>query len=321
MQTDKTLKREQNIVRKRIYKKTGDDSRKSKKTIRILKNSARNKKQELKTKFKKKVEHLKRKYRQNEEDKLDEVPCGMEGLENCSIFDRDKFERVEVSKIEIQTMGDVDLTEKERKILGLHPKFSVVQKLPKDALDLDIELANAKLRMQLKKEQDEKVDDEDQIEITAEEQERLDELEAECRQIFNPVEKVFDDRKRRVTDLRECSRVTLPKPLKEKDEALVEIRREVIGNIFEGFRDANCKKDMQKSNLEKDEAEGLESLLKKIQKRDIIVLKTDKSGKFMVVSQEEYRKMGAVHTNKDKLISMREVEEIEKQINGHSTFW
>ena len=55
------------------------------------------------------------------------------------------------------------------------------------------------------------------------------------------------------------------------------------------------------------EAEGLESLQKRIQKKDLIILKTDKSGKFCAVSQEEYRKMGAVHTSKDKLISMKDV--------------
>ena len=76
-----------------------------------------------------------------------------------------------------------------------------------------------------------KTRDEDTPVITEEEQERLDELDAQCRQIFDPVEKTFDDRKRRVTDLKECSRVTLPKPLKERDEALIEIRRGVIGKI------------------------------------------------------------------------------------------
>ena len=59
--TEKNLKREQNLVRRKIYKNTGEDTRKSKKTIRILKNAAREKKRELKIKYKKKVEHLRRK--------------------------------------------------------------------------------------------------------------------------------------------------------------------------------------------------------------------------------------------------------------------
>ena len=45
--------------------------------------------------------------------------------------------------------------------------------------------------------------------------------------------------------------------------------------------------------------------------------KSGKSGKFFVVSQEEYRKMGEVHTRKDKMIRMQDVMEIEKQLNGH----
>ena len=147
------------------------------------------------------------------------------------------------------------------------------------------------MRMQLNKENDEKVEEGDAVEITEEEQERFDELDAQCRQIFDPVEKVFDDRKRRVTDLRECTRVTLPKPMKERDEALIEIRRGVIEKIFGEHRDANCKKDLQPNNLSKEEAEGLESLQKKIQKKEILILKTDKSGKFIAVSEEDYRKM------------------------------
>ena len=149
----------------------------------------------------------------------------MEGLEELSIFSKKKYDEIEKKNTEIKVLGDAELEDNERMILGMHPKFSVMQKLPEDALDLDKELAFAKVRMQLNKENDEKVEEGDAVEITEEEQERFDELDAQCRQIFDPVEKVFDDRKRRVTDLRECTRVTLPKPMKERDEALIEIRR------------------------------------------------------------------------------------------------
>ena len=40
-----------------------------------------------------------------------------------------------------------------------------------------------------------------------------------------------------------------------------------------------------------------------------------------MVSEEECRRMGSVHTGKDEMISMRRVEEIEKHLNGHCTFW
>ena len=209
---DKSLKREQNIIRKKIYGKNGDASRKAKKTIRILKSEARNKKKELRIKYSKKIEHLLKKYRQDDEDKLDAILKGMENLEDLSIFDRDKFNAIMNKDYEVTVVGDVDLTENERKVLRLHPKFSVIQDLPEDALDLDGELSYAKLRMQISKENDEKVDGEEDLEITDEEREKLEEMEAQCRQIFNLVEKSYDDRKRRGTDLKECSKVSLGKP-------------------------------------------------------------------------------------------------------------
>ena len=45
------------------------------------------------------------------------------------------------------------------------------------------------------------------------EEERKQEEEERMRQTYDPISGVYDDTKRRVTDLKECSRVTLPRPL------------------------------------------------------------------------------------------------------------
>ena len=58
-----------------------------------------------------------------------------------------------------------------------------------------------------KEETKEKVLSDEQLEEMAEEE------EARTRQIYDPGKKIFDDRNRRVTDLKECFRITLPKPL------------------------------------------------------------------------------------------------------------
>ena len=54
--------------------------------------------------------------------------------------------------------------------------------------------------------------------ITAEEESQArakaeEEEDAKSRAVYDPLKKTFDPRKRRVTDLVECDRVTLPKPL------------------------------------------------------------------------------------------------------------
>jgi hypothetical protein len=66
---------------------------------------------------------------------------------------------------------------------------------------------------------------------------------------------------------------------------------------------------------------GLKSLRKRIQEGELVVLKTDKSGKLCVATREEYIKLGQVHASKDKKISMKEIAEMERQINGHSIAW
>ena len=60
----------------------------------------------------------------------------------------------------------------------------------------------------------------------------MEELEAKSRQVFDSIRKIFDDRKRRVTDLKECARVTLPKALETQDEALIEMLRNTVGMIY-----------------------------------------------------------------------------------------
>ena len=95
---------------------------------------------------------------------------------------------------------------------------------------------------------------------------------------FDPINKIFDDRKRRVTDLDECSRVTLPKPLSTKEETLIEIRRGIHAKIYNDYRKERCKKKKeQESNLTEQQQKGLKSLEKRIQEVEIIILKNDKS--------------------------------------------
>ena len=49
---------------------------------------------------------------------------------------------------------------------------------------------------------DEEVEDEEEkVELTLEEEEKMEEIEAKSRPTFDPVTKVYDDRKRRVTYL------------------------------------------------------------------------------------------------------------------------
>ena len=98
----------------------------------------------------------------------------------------------------------------------------IIDTLHEGAREFEQELAYANVRIQMHNEIGEKLEGEEDVEMTPEEQEMLEEIEAKSRLTFDPVDKIFDDRKRRVTDLKECSRVTLPKPLPTQHETFIE---------------------------------------------------------------------------------------------------
>ena len=176
-----------------------------------------------------------------------------------------------------------------------------------------------------KKEKEKRREDEKARKEKEEEDEREEELreeeEARTRQVFNPIKKIFDERKRRVTDLPECGRVTLPKPLIVSEESLIEIRREIHSRTYRDYREEFTIDGEQKSNMEENEIRGLRSLLKRIRAGELLIIKTDKSGKFCIVSVQDYLKLGEVHTKQDKKITRETVVKTEKLLNSHSTAW
>ena len=320
--TKRKLMKSRNQARTTLADALGRNSKRYRTTIRKLRDAALARKNEMRDKYKDKVRDLKFKYREDTEERLDKIPDEMQDYHNLSIFDREKFERIQIQSYEVTCVGEIHLSNEEKSVLRMHPKFCVMETLKEGAMNFEIELANAKLRIQLHKENDEKLDDTEEIELTQEEKDTIEEEEAKSRQTFDPLTKTFDDRRRRVTDLAECNRVTLPKPLPTHQETMIEMRREIHAQIFKKYKQEKCTKDgEQESNLTPEQQAGLKSLKKKIKDGDIIVLKTDKSGKLCVASRDAYVKMGMIHTEKDKKIGWNEIQEMEKQINGHSVAW
>ena len=77
------------------------------------------------------------------------------------------------------------------------------------------------------------------------------------------------------------------------------------------------KKDRHAINLNKKERTGLESLLKRVKNNEIVITPTDKSGRFAVLTAQQYLEAGSVHTSKDDEISWREVKYLRNQVNDH----
>ena len=310
-QVNSKLETERYEARKKIEKVLGKNSRRARNIVKKLRQEAAKHKVILIKKYEEKLKNLQRKYRKNEEEKIDKIPEALEnlGLENISVFSREKYDKKQVTKYEPEIIGDIDdLHDNERLILMLPPKFSIEENLPRDGLLIDEEMAYAKTRMTINKEREERIDEEDEglglgEEDDPEKEEELERLEAESRQVYDPRKRTFDDRKRRATDLKECARVTLPKPMDTKNEAHIEMRRGTNEQIYNTYIGEVCNKRGEvKGNLTEEEKDGLRRLQKRIREKEVVILKTDKSGRLCLVTREEYERMGLEHTSKDTKI-------------------
>ena len=84
-----------------------------------------------------------------------------------------------------------------------------------------------------------------------------------------------------------------------------------------GFCNEKCnKKKEQTSNLSKQEKEGLESLRKRVSAGELVIVPTDKSGRFSVMDIETYLQAGLKHASKDEMISVTEIRENQLELNG-----
>ena len=225
------LRKKREIQKKRLAKKYHPKTTTYKKIIRFLREEAAEIKMVQGERYRRKIEQIEKNYRDTEEENLT-APEGMKEYSHLSVFTEEKYEEIQLDRVEIPRIGEIHLSKEEEEILRRSPKFSVLQDLHENTMREDMEKAYSLVRMELRDEDtenkvEEKNRDTGTIEgasfMTAEEKKKKVEEEekiqrekeeaAKTRQIYDPIERRYDERRRRVTDMAECSRVTLPKPL------------------------------------------------------------------------------------------------------------
>ena len=69
--------------------------------------------------------------------------------------------------------------------------------------------------------------------------------------------------------------------------------------------------------MTKKEKEGLESIRKRIKDGQLVIVPTDKSGRFSVMDLDTYMQAGLKHTSKDEKVSIHQIRENQSELNGH----
>ena len=261
---------------------------------------------------------------------------------NALIFDKEKFSQIPMLERKVKAVGKVTLSKEEEEILTLNPKFTIMDRLDSEGMEVESEMGMAKYRFHTLKEDeimDDVMDENDGGDLDQErgapksKRRRLDQeeekimesmelIEAESRQVYDSVRNIFDYGKKRTTDLKENAEVKLPPPSSASAECSIALLKNRIMSAFRKYRDENCDKlGNQVSNLTASELKGLSTLKKRIKDGEIVPLKTDKSGKMTVMSMEDYLKMGLKKAEKDTEVTFEELLKVQKSINDTTRYW
>ena len=321
------LRKEKIIKNKLLIDSLGGKTRQDWKIVKEVKKNGEDLRKKLSEKNQKKVNRLTEKYELKYEivDELtkdEQEKYGMVEIFNNKVgLSKEKLREPEI-------VGEgIVLSEEELNVLALGPKFCVRKKLSMEEFDTELEECIAKIRWEMMGEEIDKkkqkkddaniaimaiLDDEEKEEVREHEEAK----EAKLRQVYNVEENSWNYGRKRATDLKGNTMVILPGQSKDfQVEANFEMLRTEIRACFKNYTTKNCnEKGDQESNLSRGEMGGLKKLKKCYKSGELAIKSTDKSGRFAVMSQENYITGGGKHTQKAEEIDLETIKQTQKEL-------
>ena len=165
----------------------------------------------------------------------------------------------------------ISITEEEKTLLKLGPKFCMLRNLIEEEFEADLEECFVKIKWAMMGDEGDEGRKLEDITleialgkkvcqtIKEEKKEERDILEAETRMIFNWKIRTMNLAKRRATDLKGNSRVFFPREaLSLKEESALETLRNIMMTTLRQYVEEHCrKKGEQKTNMAGGQAKGL----------------------------------------------------------------
>ena len=212
--------------------------------------------------------------------------------------------------VEVLVLGDVSMDEDEHNAASLPPKFTTFPKVTIEDAKVQTLVADSKSRWGRSDKLMEAGD------IVVENEQLSDEdivKEYSHLEVFDPDSKSIDFRKLRPTQIKNNPRVHMAKARPVLEEANYAVRGEKVRVITEHHIEERIKTD----NMTDSERRGMKKLQKRMKQSEIVILRADKSGKFCRASMEAYCTMGDKHTASDTVVTWKDFEAAQRQIQGH----
>ena len=103
----------------------------------------------------------------------------------------------------------------------------------------------------------------------------------------------------------------------------MEVRKNVWMGVYDKLVEEICDDEgnIKESTLDFKQRTGLKKLCKRVKEGEIVVTKTDKSGRLFVSSMEGYLRKGMKHVGEDREITMEEAKALERRMENLSEMW
>ena len=178
-----------------------------------------------------------------------------------------------------------------------------------------IQVTAAKLRMSLK--EHEEAEEEGAGRGRAQQEALL-----ASRRVYDPDERSVDMSKKRVTDMENCRRITVPDAAEASKESKIQV---LIDNLEDVAKKAGREEksflragSSHLSTMTEQQRRGKASLIRREKNEELVLVASDKSGKLIPMSPELYRQSMEPHIRGDSVHSREDVLKAEKQFNGAS---
>ena len=308
--SEKLVRRERNDISTNLEIMLGDASNKYRRIVGRAKQLVDGRKKSIKKKNKQKIDKYKVEHKKKEEAKrIANLPEECKEYEALRALRGTKIDP-EPPKPPVITNPEITLSKAELKILSKSPKFTLRNILDKEIYMTEIEKGLIKekyRRIGLDEHKGEIIEEIYECEEDKLKAEHIKWLEKKGELIYDFEDNTLDFGRSKPTRWKGNKRISLPKSGSASLEAYFEIRRREASRTFdECLKILGKGKDTKHDNLDKEEKEGLKSLKERVKSGELIICATDKSGRFAVLTRDQYVQAGEAHTKHDKTVVMEE---------------
>ena len=233
---------------------------------------------------------------------------------NIRVGDRELEEEEEEEEEKKPVVAGVNVTEKEKKVLNLDPRFRDWCKISMEDIETDIDVCFDNLRREVRK-----VEENEGKTLTEEEEE----AEKEFTRVLDYENRTVDFGKLRPTAMKNNKNFVMATEVNNVDETSIQnVKNKMMEASKKIITKTNDDKGFPKTSCyTKEEMQGIKELVRRRKEGELVVSSTDKSQACGVQSVEEWKASMEPHLAGDPVVTMGEVDTMEREMTGIASRW